>query len=79
MQKQFDGYSFSPHGIIVSCPIERSGKIITANVEVVDAPIDYKFMLGHIWIHVMISIVSSESQVIRFPHWGNIAMIEQLD
>ena len=27
----------------------------------------------------MIAIVSSESRVIRFPHWGKIVMIDQLD
>ena len=40
MIKSFDGHSFSPHIIIVSFPIEWGGKIVTVDVEVVDAPID---------------------------------------
>ena len=39
-------------------PIEWGGKIATVDVEVVDAPIDYNFLLGHSWIHVMMAIVS---------------------
>ena len=42
-------------------------------------PIDYNFLLGRSWIHAMIAIVSSESRAIRFPHWGKIVMIGQLD
>ena len=63
----------------LSCPIEWGGKIVTVDVEVVDVPIYYNFLLGHSWIHAMIAIVSSESRVIRFPHWGNIFMVDQLD
>ena len=68
MRKTFDGHSFSPHGLIVSCPIEWGGKTVTMDVEVVDAPRDYNFLLGRSWIHVMMAIVSSESRVIQFPH-----------
>ena len=58
-RKSFDGHSFSPHEIIISCPIEWGGKTITIDVEVADAPIDYNFLLGHIWIHTMIDIIST--------------------
>ena len=68
MWKAFDGNSFYPHGLIVSCPIEWGRKIVTVDVEVVDAPIDYNFLLGCSWIHAMMAIVFSESRVIRFPH-----------
>ena len=70
---------FSPHELIVSCPIEWGRKIVTVDVEVVDAPIDYNFLLGRSWIHAMMSITYLESQVIRFPHWGKVVMIDQLD
>ena len=76
VQKAFDIHSFSPHEIIVSCHIEWGGKTDTVDVEVVDAPIYYNFLLGCSWIHVMMAIVRSESRVIRFPHWGKIVMIE---
>ena len=61
MWKAFDGHSFSPHGLIVANPIERGRKIVTVDVEVVDVPIDYNFLLGPSWIHAMMSIVSSVS------------------
>ena len=66
--KSFDGHPFSPNKIIVAYPIEWGGQTITTDVEVVDVPIDYTFLLGCIWIHVKIDIVSSESWVIWFPH-----------
>ena len=58
MLEAFDVHSFSPHGIIVSCPIEWGGKTVTVDVKVVHAPIDYNFILGRSWIHMMIAIVS---------------------
>ena len=70
---------FSPHGFIVACPIEWRGKIVIVEVEVAYEPIYYNFLLRHSWIHAMIAIVYSESRVIRFPHWGKIVMIDQLD
>ena len=56
MQKEFYGHSFSPHELIVSCPIERGGKTV-----IVDVPIDYNFLLGHSWKHLIMDIVSSKS------------------
>ena len=45
MRKAFDGHLFFPHGLIVSFPIEWGGNRVTADVELVYAPIYYKFML----------------------------------
>ena len=73
VRKAFDEHSFYPHGLIISRPIAWGGKIVTVDVEVVYAPIDYNFLLGRNWIHAMMAIISSESQVIRFPHWGKIS------
>ena len=42
-------------------------------------PIDFNFLVGHSWIHMMIALVSLESQIIWFPHWGKTVMIDQLD
>ena len=79
VQKTFDGHPSSPHGLTVAFPIECGGKTVIKGFEVVDAPIYYNFLLGCSWIHAMIDTVSSDSQVIRFPHCGNIVMIDQLD
>ena len=79
VQKSFDVHSFSPHRLIISCPIDWGGKIVTMDVEVVDAPIDYNFLLGCNWIHALMAIVSLVSRVVQFLHWWNIVMIKQLD
>jgi hypothetical protein len=42
----FDGHSFKPHGIIPYFLVNLGGKIMCIEVEVVDAPLDYKFLLG---------------------------------
>ena len=57
--KAFDGRSFPPHGLITACPIELGGKVVQVDIEVVDAPIDYNILLGHSWIHAMMTTVSS--------------------
>ena len=46
MLKAFDGHVFKPHGIVRTFPIMLGGKVVTVEVEVVDAPIDYNFLLG---------------------------------
>ena len=49
------------------------------DVEVLYAVIDYNFLLGRSWIHAMMAIMSLVPQVIWFPQWGKIVMIDQLD
>jgi hypothetical protein len=36
--KAFDGCGFTPYGILHSLPMEIGGKIISIDIEVVDAP-----------------------------------------
>ena len=57
--KEFDGHSFPPHGIIMTCTIELGGKTVQVDAKVVDAPIDYNLLLRHSWIHAMTTVVSS--------------------
>ena len=70
---------FSPHILIVALPVEWGRKTITIDVEVVDAPTNYNYILGRSWIHVIMAIVSSKSREIWFPHWGKIIVIDLLD
>ena len=46
MLKAFDGHVFKPHSIVPTFPVTLGGKTMTVEVEVVDAPIDYNFLLG---------------------------------
>ena len=42
----FDGHSFQPHGIIPSLQVQLGRKTVLIEVEVVDPPLDYNFLLG---------------------------------
>lgn len=50
--KEF-GHTFHPHGIISTFPIYLGGKIVSVVVEVVDATIDYRLILGRPWFYEM--------------------------
>jgi len=76
--KAFDGRGFHPFGILQELPIEVEGKTISLDVEVVDAPLDYNLLLGRSWSYTMTAVVSSVFRVIKFPHNGKIATIDQL-
>ena len=49
--KAFDGHLFTPHGILAAFPIKLGGKIVTVEVEVLNAPRDYNLLLGHSWFY----------------------------
>jgi hypothetical protein len=72
MLKNFDGHSFRPHVIITSFLIQLGGKIVTVQVEVVDAPLDYNLLLCHSWTYAMTVVVSSILQIICFSQQGKI-------
>ena len=58
MLKAFDGHVFKPHGIVPSFPVTLGGKTVTVEVEVVDVPIDYNFILGRSWTYAMEAVPS---------------------
>jgi len=74
----FNGRSFKPHEIIPSFSIQLGGKIVSVEVEVVNAAINYIFLLGRSWTYAMTVIMSYVFRVVHFPHEGNIIMINQL-
>jgi hypothetical protein len=47
-------------------------------VEVVDAPLDYKLLLGRCWTYAMQVVVATIFWVLLFPHKGRIVTIDQL-
>ena len=51
--KAFDGHVFKPHNILTTLPIDIGGKIVSIDVEVIDALLDYNLMLGRIWFYAM--------------------------
>jgi hypothetical protein len=55
------------------------GNIVSVDVEVVDAPLDYNLLLGRIWLYSMIFVTSSMFICVQFPHQAKIVTIDQLD
>ena len=45
--KNFNGTRFKPYGVLPSLSITLYGKEVNVEVEVFDAPLDYKLLLGH--------------------------------
>jgi hypothetical protein len=69
---------FKPYGVLPSLSIALEGKAVTVEVEVFDAPLDYKLILGHSWIDSMHAIVSTLFHVLHFPHQGKFVTVDQL-
>ena len=47
-------------------------------VEVIDAPLDYNFLLVRSWTYAMSAIASAVFWVVVFPHEGKLVTIDQL-
>jgi hypothetical protein len=76
--KAFNGFGFKPYGVLPSLPITLEGKSVNVEVEVFDVPLDYKLLLGHIWIDSMCGVVSILFHVLHFPHQRKVIIIDQL-
>ena len=64
----FDGRSFRPHGILPAFEIKLAGKVVSVEVEVIDAPLDYNLLLGRSWTYAMFAIALAIFRVVVFPH-----------
>jgi hypothetical protein len=59
MLRAFDGRSFHPHGLLQYLAVQLGGKNIFVDVEVVNAPLDYKLLLGRNLFYSMTVVTSS--------------------
>jgi hypothetical protein len=57
--KSFVEHFFKPHGILPSLPVELAGKNVSVEVEVINATLNYNFLLGRTWFYAMKFIASS--------------------
>ena len=73
----FDRRSFHLHGILPSFKIKLAWKAVVIEVEVIDAPLDYKLMLGRSWNYALCAIASVILRVVLFPHKGNLVTVDQ--
>lgn len=78
MLKAFNGHVFKPHGIVHAFPVMLGGKTVSADVEVVDAPIDYNLLLGQSWTYAMEVVPSLYFRCIKFLHEGKLVTMDQL-
>jgi hypothetical protein len=78
MLTSFDGHSFRPHGILPTFLVQLGGKTVEVDVEVVDAPLNYKLLLGCNWTYSMTVVALYVFHTLCFPHEGKIVMIDQL-
>ena len=51
---------------------------MSVEVEVIDAPLDYNFLLGLSWTYAMCTIAMAVLQVVIFPHEGKLVTVDQL-
>ena len=70
---------FTPHRILATFPVELGGEIITVEVELVNAPLDYNLLLECSWFYPIKSIGSTIYRFVHFHHQGKIVSIDQLD
>ena len=75
----FDGRSFHPHGILQNFEIKLAGKAVSVEVEVIDAHLDYNFLLGRSWTYALSAIASAIFRVVVFPHEGKLVTVDQLN
>jgi hypothetical protein len=52
--------------------------MVTIELEVVYAPIDYKLLLRQSWMYVVKVVMSLVFHLLKFPHQGKIVTIDQL-
>jgi hypothetical protein len=58
--------------------IELEGKTILIDIEVIDAPLDYKILFGHSYMYSMKAVASYLFQTMMFPHNGKIITTNQI-
>lgn len=74
----FNRGTSQPLGILPKFPINLGGKTFYIDVMVVQGRLDFNLLLGHDYVYVMGSLVSSLFCVICFPHEGRIVAIDQI-
>jgi hypothetical protein len=71
----FDRRGFHPNGFLQSLPIQFSGKTITVDVKVVDAPLDYNLLLGRSWFYAMNSLPRQFFDVSNFLNREKLSLL----
>ena len=67
------------HFLVSFFPFHLGGKIVSLEVEVVDAQLDNKLSLGRSWTYAMMIFISLVFQILFFSHEGGIVIVDQMD
>ena len=54
--------------LLPTLSIELGGKIVSIQVEFIDAPLDYNLLLGRNWFYAMMTVALAVFQTLQFPH-----------
>jgi hypothetical protein len=68
----------SPEGLFQNVLVELGGKTILIDIEVIDAPLDYKILFERSYMYAMKVVASSMFFTMVFPHNRNIITIDQV-
>ena len=77
--KYFDGQGFQPHGLLPALSVELGGNIVSIQVEVVDALLEYNILLGRNWFYAMMVVDLKVFRTLQFPNLGNIVTIDEIN
>ena len=72
----YDGHPTKDQGILPHVPITLAGKIVLIDIEVINAQLDYNFLLGRSFMYTMRAVTSTVFHLMMFPHEGNIVMVD---
>ena len=62
--KAFDGRGFQPYGLLPAIHVEPGCKSVSIHIEVVDASLDYKLLLGRNWFYAMQGVASTIFRIV---------------
>ena len=74
--RAWDGHASRPIDLFRNCPITLAGKSICVDVEVIDAPLYYKILLGRSYTYAMSVVPFAVHRKMCFPHNRKIVTID---
>lgn len=74
--KSYDGIPSQSQRLYQNVPISLERKLSLIDVKVVDAQLNYKFLLGRSFMYTMKVVTSSLFRVIMFPHNRKVVTID---
>lgn len=77
-RRAYDGHPSQPQGLFQNVPIELGGNKVDIESEVIDAPLNYNILLGHIYMNVINVLASYDFCLMVFSHEGKVLTIDHI-